>query len=163
VARKKEKGDEPDEVIDVASRLGMEPRPPSTDTPERLDAPIPSAPRTPLGHRRGPTDEDAAGSPIPAQREAPRTGEVDLLVTPLPTPDDWHRFELALRKVRGISQLQPEYYRHGVLKLRVSYSGPGRLAYALRDMPGYRVRVIGEDRSTLQILVTEDSEERRPG
>jgi len=90
--------------------------------------------------------------------------EVDLVVTPLPTPDDWHRFELALRKVRGVGQLRTEYYRHGVLKVRVSYQGGDRLAAALRaGVPGYRVRVIGEDRATLQILVTSEGDERRPG
>ncbi len=101
---------------------------------------------------------------IPSPRGAPGPGEVDLVVTPLPTPDDWHRFELALRKVRGVGQLRTEYYRHGVLKVRVSYQGSDRLAAALRTgVPGYRVRVIGEDRATLQILVTSEGDERRPG
>ena len=97
-------------------------------------------------------------------RTAPGPGEIDLVVTPLPTPDDWHHFELALRKIKGVGQLRTEYYRHGVLKVRVSYQGPERLASALRaGVPGYRVRVIGEDRSTLQILVTSEADERRPG
>ena len=39
-----------------------------------------------------------------------------------------------------------------------------RLSQALRaGIPGYRVRVIGEDRATLQILVSADNDERRPG
>src|SRR2546428_13910 len=39
-----------------------------------------------------------------------------------------------------------------------------RLAAALRvGVPGYRVRVIGEDRATLQILVSSEGDERRPG
>jgi hypothetical protein len=89
---------------------------------------------------------------------------MDLVITPLPTLDDWHRFELALRRVRGVGQVRTEYYRHGVLKVRVSYEGTERLANALRaGVPGYRVRVIGEDRTTLQILVSTDNEERRPG
>ena len=101
---------------------------------------------------------------IPSTRTPPGPGETDLVVTPLPTPDDWHRFELALRRVRGIGQLKTEYYRHSVLKVRVSYSGADRLAHLLRaGVPGYRVRVIGEDRRTLQILVTSESDERRPG
>jgi len=29
-------------------------------------------------------------------------------------------------------------------------------------VPGYRVRVIGEDRTTLQILVQTEADERRP-
>ncbi len=91
-------------------------------------------------------------------------GESDLVVTPLSTADDWHRFELALRRVKGIGQLKTEYYRHGVLRVRVSYSGADRLAQLLRaGVPGYRVRFIGEDRATLQILVTSESDERRPG
>ena len=101
---------------------------------------------------------------IPSTRTPPGPGETDLVVTPLPTPDDWHRFELALRRVRGVGQLKTEYYRHSVLKVRVSYSGADRLAHLLRaGVPGYRVRVIGEDRRTLQILVASESDERRPG
>jgi len=186
--KKKKKGNE--EVVDLAARIGArqsepEPTPPAAAPPEepsppppptRLDGPIPSAPKP----RLVPTREDRAQSAmiqkalieedrkpepaIPSPRAAPGPGEVDLVVTPLPTPDDWHRFELALRKVRGVGQLRTEYYRHGVLKVRVSYQGTDRLAAALRvGVPGYRVRVIGEDRATLQILVTSESDERRPG
>ena len=182
--KKKEKGED---VVDLSSRIGARPpgeqapaKPTPAQPPEppatRLDAPIPSAPRP----RLIPTREDRQQSAmiqkamieetstpepaIPSPRTAPGPGETDLVVTPLPTPDDWHRFELALRKVRGVGQLRTEYYRHGVLKVRVSYQGTDRLASALRaGVPGYRVRVIGEDRATLQILVTSESDERRPG
>jgi hypothetical protein len=183
---KKKKGHE--EVVDLAARIGARQPAPEPKTPEaapprepsgpptRLDGPIPSAPKP----RLVPAKEDRAQSAmiqkslaeenqqvapaIPSPREAPGPGEVDLVVTPLPTADDWHRFELALRKVRGVGQLRTEYYRHGVLKVRVSYQGPDRLAAALRaGVPGYRVRVIGEDRATLQILVTSEGDERRPG
>lgn len=106
----------------------------------------------------------AASEAIASPRSAPGPGEMDIVVTPLPTPDDWHMFELALRRVRGVSQLRPEYYRHGVAKMRVQWEGKDRLAHALRSgIPGYRVRVIGEDRGTLQILVSSDNDERRPG
>jgi len=187
--KKKKKGPASghDEVVDLAARIGArqsppEPTPPSiappdeTPTPTRLDGPIPSAPKP----RLVPAKEDRAQSAmiqkalveesqkpepaIPSPRAAPGPGEVDLVVTPLPTPDDWHRFELALRKVRGVGQLRTEYYRHGVLKVRVSYQGSDRLAAAPRaGVPGYRIRVIGEDRATLQILVTSEGDERRPG
>jgi hypothetical protein len=176
-------------VVDLAGRIGArppapQPQPPDVSPPReptpppaptRLDGPIPSAPKP----RLVPAKEDRAQSAmiqkaladegqkaepaIPSPRAAPGPGEVDLVVTPLPTPDDWHRFELALRKVRGVGQLRTEYYRHGVLKVRVSYQGSERLAAALRaGVPGYRVRVIGEDRATLQILVTSEGDERRP-
>jgi hypothetical protein len=110
-------------------------------------------------------EEDASKTaPIVSVRGAPAFGEVDLVVTPLPTPDDWHRFELALRKIRGVTQLRPEYYRHGVAKMRVSWEGTSRLATALRaGIPGYRVRIIGEDRATIQILVSSEADDRRPG
>ena len=99
-----------------------------------------------------------------SSRTPPGPGETDLVVTPLSTPDDWHRFELALRRVRGVGQLKTEYYRHSVLKVRVSFTGADRLAQLLRaGVSGYRVRVIGEDRKTLQILVASESDERRPG
>jgi hypothetical protein len=185
--KKKKKGH--DEVVDLAARIGARQSPPEPPPeaapprepsppppPTRLDGPIPSAPKP----RLLPAKEDRAQSAliqkalveesqkpepaIPSPRGAPGPGEVDLVVTPLPTPDDWHRFELALRKVRGVGQLRTEYYRHGVLKVRVSYQGTDRLAAALRTgVPGYRVRVIGEDRATLQILVTSEGDERRPG
>jgi hypothetical protein len=183
--KKKKKGHE--DVVDLATRIGArqsppEPQPPAAPSDEsppprqtRLDGPIPSAPKP----RLVPAKEDRAQSAmiqkalveetqkpepaIPSPRAAPGPGEVDLVVTPLPTADDWHRFELALRKVRGVGQLRTEFYRHGVLKVRVSYQGTDRLAAALRaGVPGYRVRVIGEDRATLQILVTSEGDERRP-
>jgi hypothetical protein len=184
--KKKKKGHE--DVVDLAARIGARQSPPEPQPPPaaptgvpapprqtRLDGPIPSAPKP----RLVPAKEDRAQSAmiqkalveetqkpepaIPSPRAAPGPGEVDLVVTPLPTADDWHRFELALRKVRGVGQLRTEYYRHGVLKVRVSYQGTDRLAAALRaGVPGYRVRVIGEDRATLQILVTSEGEERRP-
>jgi hypothetical protein len=186
--KKKKKEPGHDDVVDLAARIGArqsppEPPPAAAAPPvepapaqTRLDGPIPSAPKP----RLVPAKEDRVQSAmiqkalveesekpepaIPSPRAAPGPGEVDLVVTPLPTPDDWHRFELALRKVRGVGQLRTEYYRHGVLKVRVSYQGTDRLAAALRaGVPGYRVRVIGEDRATLQILVTSEGDERRPG
>ena len=86
-------------------------------------------------------------------REAPAPGEMDLVVTPLPTPDDWHHFELALRRLPGVGPLRTEYYRAGILKLRVRWSGAERFAQALAKVPGYRVGILGEDRSTVQIRV----------
>ena len=86
-------------------------------------------------------------------REAPLAGEMDLVVTPLPTPDDWHHFELALRRVRGVGTIRTEYYRAGILKLRVQWSGTDRFALALARVPGYRVGILGEDRTTVQIRV----------
>ena len=184
--KKKNKGHE--DVVDLAARIGARqstdapppevapPAAPPPPPPTRLDGPIPSAPKprlVPAKEDRAQSamiqkalvDEDQKPEPaIPSPRAAPGPGEIDLVVTPLPTPDDWHRVELALRKVRGVGQLRTEYYRHGVLKVRVSYQGTERLAAALRaGVPGYRVRVIGEDRATLQILVTSEGDERRPG
>ena len=98
-------------------------------------------------------DEPASAPPLLSVREAPAFGEIDLVATPLPTPDDWHHFELALRKLRGIGELRTEYYRAGVLKVRVRWSGVDRFANAVRSVPGYRVRVLGEDRNTVQVLV----------
>jgi len=46
----------------------------------------------------------------------------------------------------------------------VSFQGTERLATLLRaGIQGYRVRIIGEDRTTLQVLVASDSDDRRPG
>ncbi len=178
---------EPEPPVDLASRIGSRsdsppptpapPPPPDPETlrPARHDAPLPprrsegrqtnvgaSEPYMPPRAADQSVEEHTAA--IPSPRLPPGPGESDLVVTPLPTPDDWHRFELALRSVRGVGLLRTEYYRHGVLKVRVSFSGSERLAQLLRGgVPGYRVRVIGEDRSTLQILVASESEERRPG
>ncbi|TMF66717.1 MAG: hypothetical protein E6H88_13425 [Chloroflexi bacterium] len=185
----KKKGKHDEEIVDLSARIGArrpEPKKPAPPTPPREevppppptrhDAPIPSEPRPRLLPPREDrqqrdliqkalTDEDAAKSQaIPSPRTPPGPGEVDLVVTPLPTPDDWHRFELALRRVRGVGQLRTEYYRHGVLKVRVSFQGTERLATLLRaGIQGYRVRIIGEDRTTLQVLVASDSDDRRPG
>ena len=171
-------------VVDLAGRIGS--RAPEADAslPKRLDGPLPSrrvSDRPALIGADEPASQFKLTAPTPAPaseikaappasdaiaspRTAPASGEMDIVVTPLPTPDDWHRFELALRRVSGVSQLRPEYYRHGVAKMRVHWEGKDRLAQALRSgVPGYRVRIIGEDRGTIQILVSSDNEERRPG
>jgi len=127
-------------------------------------APAPVAPPPPPSPPSPEILEEQVNTAIPSVRTAPGPGEIDIVVTPLPTPDDWHRFEIALRRVRGVTQLRPEYYRHGVAKMRVMWEGQERFAHALRSgITGYRVRVIGEDRSTIQILVSSENEERRPG
>lgn len=191
MAKKDKKNKDQEGPVDLAARIGARPEPAAPAPPPkkaepappaRLDGPLPprrteertreERPRTPP-----PQDPNAVEWPspippideriepaIPSTRTPPGPGETDLVVTPLPTPDDWHRFELALRRVKGIGQLKTEYYRHSVLKVRVSYTGADRLAHLLRSgVPGYRVRVIGEDRKTLQILVASESDERRPG
>jgi hypothetical protein len=86
-------------------------------------------------------------------REAPSAGEMDLVVTPLATPDDWHHFELALRRVPGVGPLRIEYYRAGILKLRLHWSGTDRFASAVATVPGYRVGILGQNRNTVQIRV----------
>ena len=51
-----------------------------------------------------------------------------------------------------------------MLKVRVTFEGEGRLAQSLRaGIPGYRVRVLGEDEKTLQISVSTENDDRRPG
>jgi hypothetical protein len=95
----------------------------------------------------------SAGPAILTPREAPLMGEMDLVVTPLATPDDWHHFELALRRVPGVGPLRIEYYRAGILKLRLQWTGAQRFAHAVANVPGYRVGILGEDRSTVQIRV----------
>lgn len=132
-------------MIGMDEALAPPPPPPPTVVPEQ-------------------TAEESTSAPIPSPRTPPGPGEMDLVVTPIPTLDDWHRFELALRKVRGIGQVRTEYYRHGVLKVRVGYEGPARLAQAIRaGIPGYRVRILGEDHTTIQLLVSTENDERRPG
>jgi hypothetical protein len=176
---KKRKRRDDESPVDLAARVGaraapdeptvISPPPSGEDaTPAKADSDRPLTigghePQPPVLPPSGAEDEQRS-APIVSVRGAPSFGEIDLVVTPLPTPDDWHRFELALRQVRGVTQLRPEYYRHGVAKMRVSWEGTERLAAALRSgVPGYRVRVIGEDRATIQILVSSESEERRPG
>lgn len=101
-----------------------------------------------------PVSEGASAGPaIVTPREAPLIGEMDLVVTPLATPDDWHHFELALRRLPGVGPLRIEYYRAGILKLRLQWSGAQRFAHAIANVPGYRVGILGEDRSTVQIRV----------
>jgi hypothetical protein len=189
---KDKKGSDDEAPVDLASRIGgrmpdspapqAPPGPPvDTPLPPRYDGPLPprrvaepreQRPATIGGDEPAPppipiapgTPDEERSSAIPSPRTAPLPGETDLVITPLPTLDDWHRFELALRRVRGVGQVRTEYYRHGVLKVRVTYEGQERLAQVLRaGVPGYHVRVIGEDRSTLQILVSSENAERKPG
>jgi len=115
------------------------------------EAPAPTAPE--LADELVPPEGASAGPAIITPREAPLMGEMDLVVTPLATPDDWHHFELALRRVPGVGALRIEYYRAGILKLRLQWTGAQRFAHAIADLPGYRVGILGEDRSTVQIRV----------
>lgn len=134
---------------EVASRAAATAAP-SASTPQPTDFP------DPIGTPSRPEVLPAAAAPEPplvSVRDSPAFGEIDLVATPLPTPDDWHHFELALRKLRGIGELRTEYYRAGVLKVRVRWSGADRFANAIRSVPGYRVRILGEDRSTVQVLI----------
>lgn len=190
---KKDKKKDQEAPVDLAARIGARPEPQAPPAPPakkaeppppaRLDAPLPPRRTEERTREERPKAAAPAQDPnamewpspippideriepaIPSTRTPPGPGETDLVVTPLPTPDDWHRFELALRRVKGVGQLKTEYYRHSVLKVRVSYTGADRLAHLLRSgVPGYRVRVIGEDRKTLQILVASEADERRPG
>ena len=156
--------------VDLASRIGG-PAPGAVVVPQpvqRYDGPI-DLDRTPRGRPLliG-ANETAARSPLidgnePPARPVdvcesggpagPTLGEMALVVTPLLTPDDWHHFELALRRVPGVGTLRTEYYRAGILKLRLRWSGAERLAEAVAAVPGYRVGILGEDRSTVQIRV----------
>ena len=102
-------------------------------------------------------EEPVAAAPLSVVREAPAPGEMDLVVTPLATPDDWHHFELALRRLPGVGPLRIEYYRAGILKLRLQWSGAQRFAHAVAAVPGYRVGILGEDRTTVQIRVARAS------
>jgi hypothetical protein len=118
---------------------------------EIVAKPVPVAP---VAAEEPAAPEDVAVGPaIVTPREAPLLGEMDLVVTPLPTPDDWHHFELALRRVPGVGPLRIEYYRAGILKLRLQWTGPQRFADAVATVPGYRVGILGEDKSTVQIRV----------
>jgi|SRR5581483_11879497 len=172
---------------DLAARIGgaghlpveTPAAPPAPDgaLPPRLDGPLPPRRTETRPAMIGMNEPIAPAPPAPvAEEEAPKSGaiqsprtvpgpgETDVVATPLPTLDDWHRFELALRRVRGVGQVRTEYYRHGVLKVRVGFEGTERLSQALRDgIPGYRVRILGEDRSTVQILVSSEGGERRSG
>ena len=163
--RKDKKEPEPEPPIDLAARIGARsepPAPPASEPdprPNRHDAALP--PRREPRRRKGPAGGEDASASAPKTPLGP--GEVDLVVTPLPTPDDAFQFEMALRRLAGVGEIRTEYFRHGVLKMRVSYNGPERLASALREgVPGYSVRVVAEDASTLQILVITASEESTP-
>jgi hypothetical protein len=117
------------------------------------DAPTAGTREAPIATPREAPIATPREAPIVTTREAPSAGEMDLVVTPLPTPDDWHHFELELRRLPGVGPLRIEYYRAGILKLRLRWSGGQRFAAALADLPGYRVGILGEDRSTVQIRV----------
>jgi hypothetical protein len=115
---------------------------------ESLATPLPA-----LTTLEPPAEPAPVASLVNTAREAPSIGEMDLVVTPLATLDDWHHFELALRRVPGVGPLRIEYYRAGVLKLRLRWTGHDRFAHAVAEVPGYRVGILGQDRSTVQIRV----------
>ena len=112
-----------------------------------------ATPPAPVATVEAPLEPAPVAPPVGTVRAAPARGEMDLVVTPLSTPDEWHHFELALRRLPGVGPLRIEYYRAGILKLRLQWTGAGRLAQAVAKIPGYRVGILGEDRSTVQIRV----------
>jgi hypothetical protein len=118
-----------------------------------LEEAFASPPAAPIVEQAVAIEGASAGPAIVTAREAPLIGEMDLVVTPLATPDDWHHFELALRRLPGVGPLRIEYYRAGILKLRLQWTGAQRFAHAVANVPGYRVGILGEDRSTVQIRV----------
>jgi hypothetical protein len=128
-------------------------RPMMVDLQEALAVPPIAEHSVTVVPEAAPAEAASPGAAIVSIREAPLVGEMDLVVTPLATPDDWHHFELALRRVPGVGPLRIEYYRAGILKLRLQWAGPERFAYAVANVPGYRVGILGEDRSTVQIRV----------
>lgn len=172
-----------DSPIDLAIRIGApaSPRPAAAapEAPRRVDGPIepdrgarrpmligaesPATRQLPVSEAAPRVDPsrpaalvEAASDSAPVAsppRQAPAVGEMDLVVTPLATPDDWHHFELALRRLPGVGPLRIEYYRAGILKLRLRWSGGERFSTAIGNLPGYRVGILGEDRSTVQIRV----------
>lgn len=181
--KRKDRAEPFETPVDLASRIGGAgaPEPAAAAAPEpvrRVDGPIEASPRVrperplmigleevlaaPLvppppviaDPEPGAEAQAMEFAPLAATvRKAPAQGEMDLVVTPLPTPDDWHHFELALRRLPGVGTLRTEYYRAGILKLRVRWSGAARFAEALDRIPGYRVGILGEDRTTVQIRV----------
>jgi len=209
IGKRRDRGPDIDEPIDLASRIGdhgrSRPSPAAPEIVRRVDGPIesdrslrtrpatidaegssalapepaalPERPATVLAARPtmigleeviatpaldiladlledpAPRESASAGPAIVASRAAPLLGEMDLVVTPLPTPDDWHHFELALRRVPGVGPLRIEYYRAGILKLRLQWTGQQRFSEAVASVPGYRVGILGEDTTTVQIRV----------
>ena len=112
-------------------------------------------PAEPAKAQPTPAPQPAPPEPTPTQPAdtAPGPGEIDVIAAPLPYADDRYRFEKAVRRVRGVRQTQPISHAGGVFRLRVVYRGEGRLGTHLARAHGFRVKVLSETRSVLEVLV----------
>lgn len=130
-------------------RIGGGPPEPAQAQPPPLP-PQPAPPTPPQPAQKETAAPQSAAQPADT---APGPGEIDIIAAPLPYADDRHRFEKAVRRLRGVRETRPISHAGGVFRLRVVYRGEGRLGTHLARVHGFRVKVLSEKRAVLEVLV----------
>jgi hypothetical protein len=84
---------------------------------------------------------------------APPLGEIDVLAGPLPYADDRKRFEGALSRVQGARDVRGVATTGTMHRVRLRYADAVPLVERLRRMTEFRLRVIAQSATTVQVLV----------
>ena len=87
------------------------------------------------------------------ETERPALGEIDVFAGPLPHADDRRRFEGALSRVPGARDVRGVATTGKTHRVRLRYSDAVPLAARLREVKEFRLRVIRESSTMVQVLV----------
>ena len=85
--------------------------------------------------------------------DGPGLGEVDVLAAPLPHADDRKRFEGALSRVPGARDVRGVATVGKTHRVRLRYADAVPLSERLRSLKEFRLRVIAQSSTTVQVLV----------
>jgi len=85
--------------------------------------------------------------------DAPGLGELDVLAAPLPYADDRKRFEGALSRLGGVRDVRGIATTGKTHKVRLAYSGTVPLAERLRALKDFKVRVLAQTTTSVQVLI----------
>ncbi|OLC58632.1 MAG: hypothetical protein AUH85_00460 [Chloroflexi bacterium 13_1_40CM_4_68_4] len=84
---------------------------------------------------------------------SPGLGEIDVLAGPLPHADDRKRFEGALSRVQGARDVRGIATVGKTHRVRLRYTDAVPFAERLRALKEFRLRVIAQSATIVQVLV----------
>jgi hypothetical protein len=84
---------------------------------------------------------------------APGLGEIDVLAGPLPHADDRRQFEAALSRMTGARQVRGVSSDGKMHRVRLRYDDAVPLVDRLRELKDFRLRVIRQTATLVQVLV----------
>jgi hypothetical protein len=85
--------------------------------------------------------------------DGPGIGEIDVVAGPLPHADDRRLFEGAVSRLQGAREVRGVETVGKMHRVRLRYDDRVPLAERLRALRGFRLRVIAQSNTTVQVLV----------